>query len=124
MRASPRLSLADALQLCCGLDGVLKKFGRVICGGLEPLVAFAHFFWRSRAASWPALGSVFGLAVFSDALDCCANAAEEFGGSGAASNPAASRVANITLYMTFFPLDGFQARTGTVGLNPTTWFAP
>jgi len=26
--------------------------------------------------------------------------------------------------MTFLPLDGFQARTGTVGLNHTTWLAP
>jgi len=64
------------------------------------------------------------LAAFSDALDCCANAAKECGGSGAARNPAASRVAIITLYMTFLPLDGFQARTGTVGLNHTTWLAP
>jgi hypothetical protein len=91
----------------------LQNFGQVAPFSvlLAVFVSFhsaAHFFWRSRAASWPALGSVFVLAVFSDALDCCANAVEECGGSGAASNPVARRVTNITLYMTFtFPLMAF-----------------
>src|SRR4029079_1319612 len=106
----------------------LQNFGQVAPFSVLPAVfvsfhSAAHFFWRSRAASWPALGSVFGFAVCSDALDCCANAGDERGSSGAVSNPAASRATKLTLYMTVLPLDGFQARTETVGLNRTTWFA-
>src|SRR6187401_439324 len=60
----------------------LQNFGQVAPFSVLPaaFVSFhsaAHFFWRSRAASWPALGSLFVLAVFSDALGCCARAAEE-----------------------------------------------
>ena len=52
----------------------LQNFGQVAAFSVLPaaFVSFhssAHFFWRSRAASWPALGSVFVLAVFSDAFD-------------------------------------------------------
>src|SRR6476469_3285170 len=149
MRASPRLRVSPTPSsfLLCSLRRVekiwscyfaaalsrllqsLQNFGQVVPFSVLPaaFVSFhsaAHFVWRSRAASWPALGPFFVLAAFSDALDCCANAAEECGGSGAASNPAASRVAIMTLYMTLLPFDGFQARTGTVGLNHTTWPTP
>src|SRR4029079_9604017 len=124
MRASPRLRVSPTPSsfLLCSLRRVekiwpryfaaalsrllqsLQNFGQVAPFSVLPaaFVSFhsaAHFFWRSRAASWPALGSLFVLAVFSDALGCCARAAEEEV-SGAANNPAASKVANITLYMT------------------------
>jgi hypothetical protein len=73
----------------------LQNFGQVAAFSVLPaaFVSFhssAHFFWRSRAASWPAL------ALFS------------FWQS--------SRMPST--------IDGFQARTGTVGLNSTTRFAP
>ena len=100
-------SLADALKFfifaCRCVPGNLSRYfaaalSRLLqslqnFGQLDPFSVLpeafasfhsaAHFFWRSRAASCPALGSLFALgalgalvalAGFSDALGCCADA--------------------------------------------------
>jgi len=57
----------------------LQNFGQVAPFSILPAAfasfhSAAHFFCRSRAAIWPALGSLFDFAFFADAAGCCADA--------------------------------------------------
>jgi len=90
--------LLHALQNCgqvCPFSTLLAAFAS--------FHSDAHFFWRSRAASCPALGSFVVLAFLSGVL-ACAVALETSCGTGAVISPTASTAANITFCMSDFPL--------------------
>ena len=136
-------SLADALnhfRICCPtqfeicacylaadfrrLLQALQYFGQVVSFSTFPpafasFQSAAHFFCRSRAAIWPALGSLFVVASFAGALACCcATAAGMRCGIGAVISATASAAENTTLYMTSFPSWLPKARAPAAGNRP------
>jgi hypothetical protein len=86
----------------------LQNFGHVVpfstlLAAFASFHSTAHFFCRSRAASWPALGSFLDYAVLSEAGACCCAAAVDTNRIGAVIIPTPSAAANMTLCMSSLP---------------------